>query len=111
MKRTIVATLAAALAVATVTPALAQTGIASTYGSPQPTASGERFNPHKLTAASKTLPLGSHARVTNLRNGRSVVVKINDRGPYVAGRIIDLSTAAANAIILDGLALVRVTVQ
>lgn len=107
------AALAAALALACASPAHAAIGIASTYGAGdrtagRPTASGERFNPRGMTAAHRTLPLGSHARVTNLRNGRSVVVRINDRGPYVHGRIIDLSTASARAIGLKGLGVVRV---
>jgi rare lipoprotein A len=85
-------------------------GLASTYGSGQKTASGERFNPGALTAASKTLPFGTRVRVTNARNGRSVVVRINDRGPFVAGRIIDLSTAAARAIGMDGLAQVTLEI-
>src|SRR5690348_15667314 len=100
------------MALATVTPALAQTGIASTYTTKEngrTTASGIPFHDHALTAASRTLPLRSQARVTNRRNGRSVIVKITDRGPYVAGRIIDLSTAAAKAIVLGGLSLVDVT--
>ncbi|MEU1388593.1 MULTISPECIES: septal ring lytic transglycosylase RlpA family protein [unclassified Nonomuraea] len=71
---------------------------ASYYGEPQMTASGERFNPSAMTAAHKTLPLGSRVRVTNPRNGSSVTVRINDRGPYVGGRCLDLSTAAFDAI-------------
>ena len=62
------------------------------------TASGEVFHQNDLTAASRTLPLGSHVRVTNLVNGRSVVVRINDRGPYVSGRSIDLSRSSAERI-------------
>jgi rare lipoprotein A len=75
------------------------------------TASGERFDPNRLTAASKTLPLGSFVRVTNLQNGRSVKVKVNDRGPHVRGRGLDLSPAAAHKIGLadDGVAHVKVT--
>lgn len=76
-------------------------GLASWYGpgfAGKPTASGERFVPCKRTAAHKTLPFGTRVRVTNLRNGRSVVVRINDRGPFVEGRIIDLSKGAARAI-------------
>jgi len=76
-------------------------GRASWYGPRfrgQQTASGERFNPSELTAAHRSLPFGTRVRVTNLRNGASVVVRINDRGPYAAGRIIDLSRAAAQAI-------------
>src|ERR1041384_1535861 len=73
-------------------------GLASWYKSarqPHLTASGEVYNDNELTAAHRTLPLGSQVRVTNLRNGRSVVVKINDRGPHIRGRLIDLSRAAA----------------
>jgi peptidoglycan lytic transglycosylase len=62
------------------------------------TSSGERFNQNRLTAASRTLPMESMVRVTNLANGKSVVVRINDRGPYVGGRAIDLSRAAARRI-------------
>ena len=68
--------------------------IASFYDEPQTTASGEQFNPNAMTAANKTLPLGTRIRVTNVRNGRSTVVRINDRGPYVAGRCVDLSRAS-----------------
>jgi rare lipoprotein A len=77
-----------------------QTGMASYYGteSGSQTASGQRFNPSAMTAAHRTLPFGTHVRVTNRRNGRSVIVTINDRGPFVAGRIIDLSTGAAGVI-------------
>ncbi|MGW4404263.1 septal ring lytic transglycosylase RlpA family protein [Nonomuraea sp. NPDC004702] len=71
---------------------------ASYYGDPQMTASGERFNPSAMTAAHKTLPLGSRVRVTNPRNGSAVTVRINDRGPYVGGRCLDLSRAAFDAI-------------
>ena len=71
------------------------TGKASYYWQPQRTASGERFNPKELTAAHKTLPMHSVVRVVNVRNGKSVLVRINDRGPYIRGRIIDLSKAAA----------------
>ncbi|SFL29298.1 rare lipoprotein A [Nitrosomonas aestuarii] len=87
-------------------------GIASWYGSESGnrTAMGVRFNPHELTAAHKTLPLPTKVRVTNLRNGRSVDVIVNDRGPFKRNRIIDLSHGAAKKIGLDkhGLAEVRV---
>nr|WP_163329154.1 septal ring lytic transglycosylase RlpA family protein [Desulfurobacterium thermolithotrophum] len=76
-------------------------GIASWYGPGfhgRRTASGEIYNMYKLTAAHKTLPLGTYVKVINLENGRSVIVKINDRGPFVRGRIIDLSYAAAKKI-------------
>src|SRR5690349_4048581 len=79
-------------------PAAAQVGIASYYKYGGKTANGETFNPKGLTAAHRFLKFGTHVRVTNLRNGRSVVVRINDRGPFVGGRIIDLSYAAAMAV-------------
>lgn len=74
------------------------------------TASGERFDMHALTAAHRSLPFGSRVRVTNLNNQRSVVVRINDRGPYGRGRIIDLSRAAAERLgmLRSGVAPVRV---
>ncbi|HXY51834.1 MAG TPA: septal ring lytic transglycosylase RlpA family protein [Terriglobales bacterium] len=78
-----------------------QVGTASWYGSQfegRETASGEAFNMYDLTAAHPTLPLGTRVKVTNLRNGRSVIVRINDRGPLVEGRIIDLSYSAAKAL-------------
>ncbi|HEX2316447.1 MAG TPA: septal ring lytic transglycosylase RlpA family protein [Thermomonospora sp.] len=71
---------------------------ASYYWDPQPTASGEPFDPDALTAAHKTLPMHSRVRVTNRHNGRSVVVRINDRGPYVGGRCLDLSRAAMKSV-------------
>nr|WP_050783496.1 septal ring lytic transglycosylase RlpA family protein [Methylobacterium nodulans] len=82
--------------------AAAQTGGASWYASGQRTANGERFNPNDLTAAHRSLPFGSRVRVTNTANGRSVVVRINDRGPFARGRIIDLSRASARAIGMGG---------
>jgi len=77
-----------------------------------PTASGERFDRNKFTAAHRTLPLGTRVRVTNTKNGRSVEVRINDRGPYGGGRIIDVSEAAARelGIIQAGVAPVTVEV-
>lgn len=85
-------------------------GKASYYWEPQQLASGGRFNPNALTAAHKTLPFGTKVRVTNRNNGESVVVTINDRGPYVAGRVIDLSKAAAHAISMTGAGVVPVSV-
>jgi rare lipoprotein A len=90
-------------------------GIASYYGGRfhgRKTASGERFNQNAMTAAHKTLPLGTKVRVTNLRNGETVDVKINDRGPYIKGRIIDLSKGAARRLgmIRSGTAKVRLEV-
>ena len=86
-------------------------GMPSYYSEPQALASGGRFNPNGLTAAHKTLPFGTRVRVTHLGNGRSVEVKINDRGPYVAGRIIDLSRAAANVIGMTAQGVARVAVE
>lgn len=85
-------------------------GIASWYGPGfhgRKTASGEYFNTYDFTAAHRTLPFGTYIKVTNLENGRSTIVKINDRGPYVFGRIIDLSFAAKEELEMGGLARVR----
>ena len=79
------------------TPAHAETGIAAFYGGGR-TASGEVSGPNGLTAAHRTLPFGTQVRVTNVRNGRTVLVRINNRGPYGRGRIIDLSRAAAREL-------------
>ena len=78
-----------------------QVGTASWYGEDfdgKPTASGEPYDMYDMTAASLTIPLGTYVRVTNLRNGKAVVVRVNDRGPVVPGRIIDLSYGAAEAL-------------
>jgi rare lipoprotein A len=90
-----------------------QTGVASWYGKShhgRTTANGEKFDMEALTAAHRTLPFGTIVKVSNLTNGRSVTVRINDRGPYVAGRIIDLSARAARdlGIAEDGIARVRI---
>jgi rare lipoprotein A len=90
-------------------------GVASYYGydgSGNRTASGQRFNPERLTAAHRHLPFGTKVRVTNTRNGRSVVVRINDRGPFIRGRVIDLSVAAARVLGMmgSGVAPVRIEV-
>ena len=89
-----------------------QSGIASVYSteSGSKTASGQRLNPGALTAAHRSLPFGTKVRVTNKRTGKSVVVTINDRGPFVRGRIIDLSPASARAIGL-GWSVTPVTIQ
>ncbi|MBS1213078.1 MAG: rare lipoprotein domain protein [Proteobacteria bacterium] len=85
-------------------------GQASWYGweSGNRTATGSRFDPRHLTAAHRTLPLPTRVRVTNLRNRRTVEVLVNDRGPFVQGRIIDLSQAAARALNINGTAPVEV---
>jgi rare lipoprotein A len=88
-----------------------QIGTASWYGEyfvGKPTASGEDFDMYDMTAAHPTLPLGSYVRVTNLRNGREVVVKVNDRGPIVPGRIIDLSYGAAQVLQFENRGLQKV---
>lgn len=78
---------------------MAESGIASIYAyDGEKTANGEHANPRGLTAAHRTLPFGTHVRVTNQRNGRSVTVRINDRGPFVRGRVIDLTPAGARAL-------------
>ena len=87
-----------------------QSGIAAIYSYRGHTASGEAARPGGLTAAHRTLPFGTMVRVTNQHSGRSVVVRINDRGPFVRGRIIDLSPAAAQALGFSGLANVSVDV-
>lgn len=93
-----------------------ETGLASWYGDPyhgQPTASGEIFNKNDFTAAHRILPFQTWVRVTNLENQRSAAVRINDRGPFIEGRIIDLSQAAAGALEMlgTGTALVRLDVM
>jgi rare lipoprotein A len=92
-----------------------QKGVASWYGPDfhgKLTSNREIYNMHALTAAHKTLPFGTYVRVTNLNNGKSVVVRINDRGPFIKGRIIDLSYAAARKLGLDisGVAPVKIKV-
>ena len=89
--------------------AKAQSGIASVYNNEKP-ANGEYAHADRLTAAHRTLPFGTRVLVTNLSSGRSVVVRINDRGPFIAGRIIDLTPAGARAIGSNGLARVSLTV-
>jgi rare lipoprotein A len=96
-------------------PTVTETGLASWYGAPHQgrrTASGETFDMYRLTAAHPALPLGTRVLVTNLRNGRSVEVRVNDRGPTVAGRIIDVSYAAARKLgaAIDGVFPVRLRV-
>jgi rare lipoprotein A len=92
----------------------AEEGLASWYGGKfqgRKTASGEIFDTNLFTAAHKTLPFGTVVRVTNLSNGQTTVVRINDRGPFVSGRIIDLSRAAATAIGMAGSGVARVRVE
>jgi len=90
------------------------TGVASWYGPGfhgRTTANGEKYNMHQLTAAHKSLKFGTKVRVTNKKNGKSVIVRINDRGPYVGSRIIDLSKSAAEVIGMIGPGTASVTVE
>jgi rare lipoprotein A len=91
---------------------MAQSGHASWYALTSKTASGEPCNPNALTAAHRTLPFGTRVRVENVKNGQSVVVRINDRGPFVSGRIIDVTKAVAAKLgfLRAGTAAVRLTV-
>ena len=87
-------------------------GRASFYSEGHETASGERFNPHELTAAHRTLPFGTRLQVTNVATGKSVTVRVNDRGPFVKGRVVDVSYSAAQALgmVHSGVADVKVDV-
>lgn len=107
-------TLFIAITILFAAPAAAEEGIASWYGGRHhggPTASGERYDQNAMTAAHRRLPLGTVVRVTNLANGRSVTLRINDRGPYIGGRIIDVSRAAAAELGFIGRGLARVRVD
>jgi len=91
--------------------AQAESGIASIYSyNGSKTASGQRANPGGLTAAHRTLPFGTMVRVTNKRNGKTVTVRINDRGPFIRGRVIDLTPAGARVLGFSGLAPVTLAV-
>lgn len=98
MKKMIAAATIAATAVLVSQPASAQCGKASWYALKSRTASGEMMNPSAMTAAHRSLKFGTKVRVTNKRNGKSVIVRINDRGPFVKGRVIDVSKAAARQL-------------
>jgi len=92
----------------------AQVGMASYYGREfdgKPTSSGETYHANHLTAAHRTLAFGTIVRVTNLSNGKKVIVRINDRGPFIKGRIIDLSLAAAKRLDMIEAGVVRVRVE
>ena len=90
-----------------------QSGIASIYStnSGSRTASGQRLNPNALTAAHRTLPFGTKVLVTNKKNGRSVIVTVNDRGPFVRGRVIDVTPAGARALGFSGLTRVAIKIE
>lgn len=95
---TLAGVLATCVVLAATSTASAQCGRASWYALTSKTASGERMNPAAMTAAHRTLPFGSKVKVINQKNGRSIVVRINDRGPFVKGRVLDLSKAAAQKL-------------
>ena len=84
-------------------------GLASFYKTGKRTANGERFNPNGMTAAHRTLPFGTRVQVTDIKTGRSVVVRINDRGPFIRNRVIDLSLGAARVVGLHRAGVARVT--
>lgn len=87
-----------------------ESGIAAIHsGKTGKTTSGEPFNPESMTAAHRSLPFGTMVRVTNTQNGRSIVVRINDRGPFTRGRVIDVTPAAARALGMSGLAPVKLS--
>jgi len=111
LKKTFIASALALAVIGIPMAASAQSGIASVYGySGGRTANGERMSDGALTAAHRSLPFGTLVRVTNERNGRSVVVRINDRGPFVSGRVIDVTPAAAHALGFSGLTTVNLDV-
>lgn len=86
-------------------------GMASYYKSGKFTANGERFNPQGFTAAHRTLPFGTMVRVKNLHTGRAVIVRINDRGPFIRGRIIDLAYGAARVVGLNFSGIANVSLE
>lgn len=83
-------------------------GIASFYSDEQPTANGEKFDPNAMTAAHRSLPFGTRLRVTSVATGRSVTVRVNDRGPYIPGRIVDVSYSAAESLGIVGRGIAKV---
>jgi rare lipoprotein A len=111
VKRISAAVLLAAIGFGSCQHAFAECGIASTYSSGTLTANGERYDHMGISAAHKSLPFGTRVIVRNQATGRSITVRINDRGPFVPGRIIDLSTGAKNALGMDGLAPVCLEVE
>ena len=87
---------------------VASHGVASFYTEGTQTASGEKFDTHELTAAHRTLPFGTRLRVTNVASGRSVTVRVNDRGPFVPGRVVDVSYSAAETLGMVGRGIAKV---
>jgi rare lipoprotein A len=110
MRRLLVCAVAGAVCLLSGISNAAQIGVASYYKSGKITANGEAFNPHGMTAAHKTLKFGTIVKVVDLDTGNSVIVRINDRGPFIRGRIIDLSLGAARAMGIQhsGIAKVKV---
>jgi rare lipoprotein A len=106
-----IVTVAAALLAGGIEAQAGEHGMASFYGYRSKTANGEMMNPSAMTAAHKTLPFGTRVRVTAVGSGRSVVVRINDRGPFIKGRIIDLSTGAAKLLGITGAGVAKVEVE
>ena len=106
MKKLIGAALAA---VVFCSPVQASVGMASYYKTGYRTASGERFRPMGFTCAHRRLAFGTKLKVTNLRNGRTVVVRVNDRGPFIRGRVLDLSLGAAKAIGMNGSGVAKIS--
>jgi rare lipoprotein A len=106
------AVVASSFAISGAASAAPQVGTASWYSLTSITANGERCDPSAMTAAHRTLPFGTKVKVENLKNGKSVVVRINDRGPFVGGRIIDLTKGAASRLgfVNSGVAKVRLTI-
>jgi rare lipoprotein A len=82
--------------------------VASYYSSGARTANGEQFNPNEFTAAHRTLPFGTKLRVTNVSTGQSVTVRVNDRGPFVPGRVVDVSSSAAESLGMTGKGVAKV---
>jgi rare lipoprotein A len=88
--------------------ASSSSGVASFYSSGVRTANGEQFNPNEFTAAHRTLPFGTKLRVTNVATGQSVTVRVNDRGPFVPGRVVDVSSSAAESLGMTGKGVAKV---
>ena len=107
--KTLFVAVAAAVLLYSATADAAVVGMASYYKSGKRCANGELFNPHGLTAAHRNLKFGTKLRVTNVRTGKSVVVRINDRGPFIPGRVIDLSLGAAKLVEMTTFGVVKVT--
>src|SRR5687767_8819306 len=98
MKHIIAVLMLGAMAAPAMAEAKSTTGVASYYKSGKITANGEAFKPMGMTAAHRTLPFGTKLKVTHLKTGKTVVVRVNDRGPFIKGRVIDLSLGAAKVV-------------